>query len=385
MGTSPLHIVFLNVTGSLGGAERVLLILLRELRRLRPGWQLTVITGDTGPLLESVRELGCHAECLPMPEAFKALGDWGVRSKVALLQQVARAVPAALRYRAALGNKLRALDPAVVQTNGFKMHVMGSLACPATARLIWHLHDFVSNRVAMKNLLRWLSGRPAAVVAISESVAKDLVHVIRNSGKVRIIWNSVSLERSFLQPSAGGDIRIGLVSTFARWKGHQVFLQALALLPKDLAWLGFIVGGEVYSRAASQYTEAELRHNAAELGLLDRLEFTGFLADPAAFIQSLDIVVHASTEPEPFGLVIAEGMAAGKPVITSSDSIVTDRVNGFVCARGDATALAVALTELARDPALRSRLGSAARATAEQRFQPERMAREFIELYEAHV
>ncbi len=362
----------------------MLLTLLNEVQRARPEWRLSVIAGDTGPLLDAVRALGCHAECLPMPGVLKALGDWGVTGKLGLVRQLALAMPAIFRYRATLRRILRGLAPSVVQTNGFKMHLLGALARPGTVSLIWHVHDFVSNRAAMKTLLRRLSRRPVAIVAISDSVNTDLRQVVLIPGKVRTIWNSVALQ-PYLDPAASdsSEIRIGLVATFARWKGHEVFLSALAKLPRDFPWRAFIVGGEVYSRSSSQYSECELREKVADLRLQERIEFTGFLADPAPFVRSLDIVVHASTEPEPFGLAIAEGMAAARAVVTSSDSLITHGVNGFVFASGDAAALARALEELARDPALRVRLGTAARATAEQRFQPERMAREFIELYEA--
>ena len=374
--------MFLNVTGSLGGAERVLLTLLRELRRLRPDWQLTVLAGDAGPLIAAIEGLGCEAHVLPLGEKLNALGDWGTVGKAGLLRKIAGALPQAFRYRSALCRTLRELSPDVVQTNGFKMHVLGAMACPKRARLVWHVHDFVSSRTAMKQLLRWFSGRPDTVAAISAAVAKDLLSVLKEPRKIRTIWNSVELAPvKSIAPHEG--VKIGLVATFARWKGHDVFLRSLALLPTELPWRGFIVGGEVYRRAGSQWTERELRALANQLGIESRVEFNGFLLDPAPFVGTLDVVVHASTEPEPFGLAIAEAMAEGRAVATSSESIVTDGVDGFVHRRGDAAGLALALERLVRDPELRTRLGAAARQTAEERFQPERMAQEFIALYEA--
>ncbi len=359
-----------------------MLTLLRQLRRLRPSWTLTVIAGDTGPLLDAVRALGCQADLLPLPEQLKALGDWGAGGKLSMAWQLALSVPKVLQYRARLSQKLCALRPDVVQTNGFKMHVLGALAATEP---IWHVHDFVSSRLAMKTLLRRLSHRPRAIVAISETVASDLRKIVRVPASVRTILNSVDLSQTPSYAASAGPVRIGLVATFAKWKGHRDFLKALALLPKDLEWQGFIVGGEVYARAASQYSESELRAMAAELGLTEKLEFTGFLREPAAFLETLDIVVHASTEPEPFGLVIAEGMAAGRAVVTSSDNLITHGENGFVFAIRNAAALAQALETLARDPALRQRLGQAARQTAEHQFEPQRMAKQFIELYEARA
>ena len=374
-----MHIVFLNVTGSLGGAEQVLLTLIRALRKLRPDWRFTVVMGDAGPLAEAITAAGGAPEVLPFPDGLKALGDWGVVSKWGLGLRLAGAVPAVLRYRAALRQRLLTLAPDVVQTNGFKMHLMGALACPRNVRLIWHVHDFVSTRAAMKTLLRWCSGRPQAVAAISTSVAADWKSVVRYPARVRTIWNAIDLDRFSPSPTHGA--RIGLVATFARWKGHEVFLHALSMLPRDLDWQAAIIGGEVYSRSASQFSEAELRQLCERLGLAAKVEFSGFLADPAALIGTLDIVVHASTEPEPFGLVIAEGMAAGKAVVTSSETLVTDGVDGLLHKRGDAVSLAGALERLLRDADFRARLGQQARQTAEGRFQPARIAAEFLELY----
>jgi glycosyltransferase involved in cell wall biosynthesis len=96
-------------------------------------------------------------------------------------------------------------------------------------------------------------------------------------------------------------------------------------------------------------------------------------------------VVHASTEPEPFGLVIAEAMACGKAVIVSNcggaSELVRDRVNALTHTPGDATGLAALIHELAETPRLRSQLGEAARRTAEQRFDRVRFGGEFVRIY----
>ena len=150
------------------------------------------------------------------------------------------------------------------------------------------------------------------------------------------------------------------MGTFARWKGHEIFLRALSMLGPDVPIRGYIAGGPIYETNGSQYTITELRNLAQGLGLKGRVGFTGFIGNPDAAIRSLDVVVHASTQPEPFGLVIVEAMACGKPVIVSN------------C--GGAS-------ELVEDPGLRVRLGEAARRTAEKRFSRARFGREFVEIY----
>jgi glycosyltransferase involved in cell wall biosynthesis len=182
-------------------------------------------------------------------------------------------------------------------------------------------------------------------------------------------------------------LRVGLVATFARWKGHETFLQALATLPASLRVRGYIVGGPVYETSGSQISLDELRHSVRVLGLDGRVGFTGFVQDSSTAMRALDIVVHASTDPEPFGLVIAEAMACGKPVVVSlaggASELIEPGNNALVFTPGDSTALGRCLEQLARDADLRHRLGSAGRLTAEQRFHRRRIARELTPIYES--
>ena len=116
--------------------------------------------------------------------------------------------------------------------------------------------------------------------------------------------------------------------------------------------------------------------------------FPGFVDDRAACLRSLDIVVHASTEPEPFGLVVAEAMAAGRALVTSGiggvGELVRPGIDALTHRPGDAQSLADAIRRLIEDPALRGRLGAAARQAAGQRFSMTRFANEMSSAY-AHA
>src|SRR5262249_20746176 len=144
---------------------------------------------------------------------------------------------------------------------------------------------------------------------------------------------------SGLPPAPTGVIRVGLVATFARWKGHETVLRALAEVarfPSNPPVRGYIVGRPVYQADGSKFSLEELRALAGELGIGDRVGFTGFVGDTAPALRALDIVVHASTRPEPFGLVIAEAMACGRPIIVSDAGGAREVVNpgmGGLCAR----------------------------------------------------
>ncbi len=114
---------------------------------------------------------------------------------------------------------------------------------------------------------------------------------------------------------------------------------------------GYVIGGSLYSTRGSQADIAQLRRVADTLSLNGNVGFTGFVDDPAAAIRALDIVVHASTSPEPFGRVIAESMACGKAVIVTAAGgaleIVTSGQDAIAIAPGDAFALADSIRQLA--------------------------------------
>jgi glycosyltransferase involved in cell wall biosynthesis len=181
-------------------------------------------------------------------------------------------------------------------------------------------------------------------------------------------------------------IKVGLPATFARWKGHEVFLRAMASVSRLVPLRGYIIGGPLYQTAGSQYSLAALQALAEKFGVADRVGFTGFVDQPEAAMRALDIVVHASTEPEPFGLVIVEAMACGRPVIISdaggAAELIEDRISALTHSPGDAAQLARRIHELATDAELRNRLGANARAVAEQRFDRARYASELIHVYE---
>jgi glycosyltransferase involved in cell wall biosynthesis len=235
-------------------------------------------------------------------------------------------------------------------------------------------------------------------MANSNSVAEDVRSVCGVSPEVRTVYNGVNLANfspdgpridldslGGCAPPNDGVVRVGLLGTMAWWKGHKTFLRAISLLPPTLSFRAYIIGGSLYQTRGSQYTVDDLRSFAADLNISDRVVFTGFVDDPASAMRSLDIVVHASTRPEPFGLVIAEAMACGRAVVASdaggASELLDQGVNALGHPPGDAAALAKAIFELASDVPLRVKLGKNGRATAESRFDRSRLANEIVPIY----
>jgi len=315
-----------------------------------------------------------------------------------MLRAMAGAVCAVPRYIRRLGRQIDKIAPDVVHTNGFKMHVLGALATRRKRPVVWHIHDYVSMRPVMAKLMRLEVRRCAAAIANSDSVRNDARATCGDGLDIFTVHNAVNLDEfnpsgrvidldalAGLAPAPLGTIHIGLVATMAMWKGHEVFLRAMASLPGGAPVRAYVIGDAVYHTDGSQVSLDTLRAKARALGLGDRVGFTGFVEDIAAAMRALDIVVHASTAPEPFGMVIAEAMASGKPVIASraggAAEIVKASGGALLHSPGDSAELADLITRLVRDPGERALLGRSGRASAERLFARARLARELIPIY----
>jgi glycosyltransferase involved in cell wall biosynthesis len=253
----------------------------------------------------------------------------------------------------------------------------------------------------MSRLMRRQASRCDAAITNSDSVRRDLRRVCGDRVAATTVYNAVDLDQFSLEgPTADldvlagmsaapfGTIRVGLVATMARWKGHEVFLRAIAQLPAGVRSRvrAYVIGGAIYPTRGSQLSADELRASAGRLGISDCVGFTGFVDDVGAAIRALDIVVHASTEPEPFGLAIIEAMACGKPVIVSAaggaEEIVQLCGGALLHPPGDSAALAECIERLICDPSERASLGAAGRASAEKLFRRTRLADQLIPIFE---
>lgn len=392
-----MRVVYLNPSAQLGGAETSLLALLGALLRRRPAPpDLSVVLAADGPLVRQLSEMDIRVDVLPFPNALAAVGEnglWGT--------QTVKAAFEVRQYVANLSRLLTYLAPDVVDAAGFKMHVLSAWSRLGNVPLVWHVHDFVGRRRVMKQVFRQHARCCSLAIANSRSVAEDL-QTICPKLPIEVVYNAVDDHRftpqgntvdldalSGMQPATLGTVKIGLVATFARWKGHRVFLEALARLRPSLPVRGYIIGGPIYQTAGSQVSFEELREEIVRLGLSDRVGLTGFIEDSAAALRSLDIVVHASTDPEPFGMVAVEAMASGKPVVVSlaggAAEIVRDGETGLGHRPGDVAGLASQLQRLIDCPQLRDTLAESGRRFVNAHFSQDRLAATLQPLYERLV
>lgn len=223
-----------------------------------------------------------------------------------------------------------------------------------------------------------------AVVCISGAVRDNFLRLGLGDLKMVTIYNGLDAAQMKVTRS-GDEVRaecgvrpgerlVGIVGNIKAWKGQEVVIRAMALLRDEFPDLKCLLIGDT-SPKEGDYRE-QMAALARELGVGERVHITGFRSDVANYINALDIQIHASVEPEPFGRVLLEGMALSKPLVASNGGavpeIVVDGVTGLLFAPGDSAALAAALRALLADPQRAKAMGAAGYARLRAEFSIER-------------
>lgn len=294
----------------------------------------------------------------------------------------------------ALRQTLRTFRPHLVHLNDvLSLNHAGALASrSAGVTTICHCRSF---DVAAPAEVRWLLPGVDGMIFISQAIAEAHLAAMPPPRHHAVIPNAVDLadfsaavDRAAVRASLGVPPDAPLLVMAGRispWKGQHVFVEALARVAAACpAAQGVIVG--LAEEADGPGYAARVQAQAAALGLGDHLRLAGFRDDMPQVLGAADVVVHCSVKPEPFGRVIIEGMAAGRPVVASAlggaAEIIADGEDGLLTPAGDADVLAAALLRLLADPGERDRLGQAAQRTVARRYLVDSHVRAVLSFYE---
>jgi glycosyltransferase involved in cell wall biosynthesis len=304
-----------------------------------------------------------------------------------------------MRFVASFRDEIENFGPDLLHTNGVKSHWVSAVFSPARLPLVVHVRDYLSERRISKHLMPLLGRRPGAIIANSVSVADD-VRGIAQGIAVHPIHNAIDLARfspgagdpawlaslAGMSPPRDGEICVALVATYARWKGQDLAIRALArLLADGTSCRLYIVGGPIYATRKSQFDTEELRALARAQGVEKSVGFVPFQVDTPQVYRSVDAVLQTSTRREAFGRTIVEAMACGKPVVISRAGGAAELFSDGQTALGfdpaDPSALASALKRVVLDSDLRRRLGESARKRALEGFDRARLGGAVEEVY----
>jgi glycosyltransferase involved in cell wall biosynthesis len=372
-----MRVVYLDHVAQLSGAELALLRLLAALTDV----EAHVILAEEGPLVDRLLQAGISVEVLPMQGRTRQLRKDSVRPGRLPL----RAISDTFTYTLRLSWRLRRLRPDIVHTNSLKSGIYGSIAARLAGRpVVWHLRDRIDTDYLPRLGVRVVRTLTRCVPHVMISNSRATRQTIRQRKRSLVIPSVVGVAPPGREPARQDSPLIaGMIGRLAPWKGQDVFLRAFARAFPEGGQRAVIVGAPLFGEAEVAYAES-LRRLAEDLGIADRVEFRGHREDIIGELRSMDVLVHASISPEPFGQVVIEGMYAHLPVVASRgggpEEIITDGHDGLLYPPGDVGALAQILLHLEAEPQLRAQLGRAAAQRARD-FSPESIAMQVMDAY----
>lgn len=392
-----LRVLYIDYSVGFGGAIKSLSLMLRRL----PDVEAMIVTAQDPDLIETW--LGGYP-VWPFRRVVNYRTMWRLRSWIeerrpAILRWLLSKAAAVVSHLAAVASAIRIgwiicrqridvlhLNNSFIPQEAFWASRLLRVPC------VVHVRGFP--RQGGESVLR--NARYAAhVIAVSGAVAADLEGTPVFPDRVTVVHNPVNLDRAVSDSGVREKIRsrhgiephhiaVGIFGRVIEWKGQIVFVSAAIRAMRDNPDLrAFIVGDE--SDGGRDYVE-RIHALIGESGLEDRFVFTGYTPDVEAYYAAMDVVVHASITPEPFGMVVPEAMAMRRAVIAADAGgpreVVTHGHDGLLVAPGDVDALASAMLRLADDPAERERLAANAYRTAHARFGIDRNASAVRAIYD---
>ena len=241
-------------------------------------------------------------------------------------------------------------------------------------------------------LQRFLARRAHGFVAVSSHIKEDLVSKGVPERMIEFIPNPaepMTIDSGIVRSvraryGLGSAQRVfGIFGRIVRWKGHREFVLAASEVLRGMPDAVAFVVGDVSD--GDQTLWAELHDLVRQQGLSDRFIFTGYIDKVVELYGIMDVVVHASISPEPFGLVITEAMACGIPVVASNlgapREIIDDGKDGLIVDPTDTPALARAISTLLGDERLRREMGELGRRKVLGRYNMDEYARRMEQVY----
>lgn len=206
-------------------------------------------------------------------------------------------------------------------------------------------------------------------IAISEYMAGVMVAENPDiSARIRVIYNGVEVDAIEASPRAsaesGGAVelptgrKVGFVGRLVPQKGVEYFIDTAARLSKIVPDVQFVIVGD-------GPLLGELRGRVSKHAIEDRVHFLGYRKDAVSLMKSFDVMLFTSRY-EPFGLVIAEALAAGVPIVAMDEvgavsEIIRNGLDGAVVKGLDVESAAHEVARLLDDPALARRMADAGR------------------------
>jgi glycosyltransferase involved in cell wall biosynthesis len=369
------RILFVNLEGRTGGAEKSLLLLVRY---LQSEFIVEVACPAQSELSMALAAMGINCRGLPRAPKGRYWSAWSLPYWFRVSCRVLRAV-------------LKA-KPDIIHANSLYAGAASVLAALVTGkRLIVHARDFNHRRFITRACTRLCE----KVIAVSEAVRKSLKEQGVAPEKMEVVYNGVDefcdgpggSDRAAPDDRAKGDNHefiFAQVGQFAPWKNHRVFLEAALRVAEVLPEARFVlVGDDIFGRD-SGYKTGLLDYVSCSR-IAERIDLTGWQENMNRVWARIGCLVHTAGR-EPFGRVVIEAMAHKVPVIAVAGSgpgeIIRSGNTGLLVRAGDIEALTEAMLHVAQDRQAAKKLAEAGYQHALSNFTAEKTAAKVAEIYE---
>ncbi len=378
-------ILFFDHIAILSGGERSLLEILKAFPWEE--YQPILACPHHGPLTQEALKLGTRIEIIPMHRTILGRRRDGI-SLFSLTWDLPKLLSTILRLRRFLATE----RPSLLVTNSQKAHIIGAFASFLTVTpLCWYFRDILPARLSRLILPCGLV--PKRIIAISQAVARQFTVAGRRWAKVVVVPNAVNLGGVPGFPSKEQILRelrlppksriVGTVGQIARWKGQRHFIEAAKEVSLRLSGVYFLIVGDVLFDEIDY--KKELLELVEDTAVENRVIFTGHREDVLSLMNAFDLLVHPPIEPEPFGRVLIEAMALGKPIVASNTGaapeIVLNGQTGVLVSPGDSHALAEAVEHLLKNPEAAEEMGARGRHRAERLFSTHRLIQDLRTIF----
>ncbi len=364
-----IRLLTISATCERGGSDINLLRLLKNLDKNE--YDVLHLIPYPGPLMEEFKNTGIRVEIVDMP-------------RIRLFKNPFQYVIILLKFFPTVSKIKKIIEDCkidIVCTSSM-VNLYGALA----ARLAHRPHilmaaEYLPILKLVSPYSYFLSGK---IVCCSNMVSR----MFEKSSKVLVKYPGIDLDEfrpnnidtQTLREKLGvrGKL-VSMVTRLDRWKGVETFIKAAEYVKSNAKFIIFaelVIGKEKYLK--------KLESTIKQLKVEDKILIKISRCTPEIMAAS-DIIVHASLRPEPFGLIIIEAMATGKPVIASKSGgpaeIISDGVDGLLIEPGNPRILASAISRLLQDPKTAQEMSLKAREKVVQEFDIRKYAKDFDTIF----
>ena len=344
-------VILMPIAEQRGGSELTLLYFMKECKN-KKDW--LVIFLEDGTMVQQIKRFGIKT---------KVVEAGRLRNPLKFISTIKHIIDIAKREKAEL-----------IFSWMEKAHIYGGLVSLLLGiNSIWYRRNMPSKSIMDK----FITILPTKKIFTNSKTVAKAQDNIWPKHKIATIHSAVNLEKfntfKLLTPSKTkkklklpkkGQI-IGIVGRLQKWKGMHTLIEAMPYILKKYSNAHCVIVGDKHD-LEPEYPDY-LKNLIKESRLKNKVTLAGFQTNISEWMQAMDVVIHASKN-EPFGIVIVEAMALGKPVVAGKNGgpteIITEGVNGLFAPYGNSKLLAKQILRYLNNPEFSKKIGEAAKKRA---------------------